>query len=117
MKIIITEHQYNLLLESNAVEQILDNEDIKLSFEYVTKSRTGTGTEYHNIWAVFTYPDDTKIVGMSFRIKDNDIMVHGYGAFNKITENFKYLPKNVVTDYFIGKGIDYLVNYLKGQTL
>ena len=115
MKIIITEQQYNLLLESNVVKQILDSEGIKLKFEFVTKSRNGIGTEYHNIWAVFTYPDDTKIVGMSFRIKDNDIMVHGHGGFNKITENFKYLPKSVVTDYFIGKGIDYLVNYLKNN--
>ena len=117
MKIIITEHQYNLLLESNVVKQILDSEGIKLKFEFVTKSRNSIGAEYYNIWAVFTYPDNTKIVGMSFKIKDNDIMVHGYGYFNNISENFKYLPKSVVTDYFIGKGIDYLVNYLKGRTL
>lgn len=115
MKIIITEHQYNLLLESNVVKQILDSEDIKLKFEFVNKSRNGIGSEFYNIWAVFDYPDDTKIVGMSFKIKDNDIMVHGHGDFDKITESFKYLPKDVVIDYFIGKGIDYLVNYLKNN--
>ena len=110
MKIIITEDQYNMLLEStdnsNVVEQILDMDGIKYDgCEYDGRTRDSFGRTYDSVVFYFEFPNDYKHRSIRFLTKNNKVVsVSSSSDFRNITDGFKYIPTNVLMSYFIEKG-------------
>ena len=118
MKIIITESQYNMLLEStdyfNIVEQILEMENVKVYYGYKNRIYNRDGEQFDDAYVSFKFPDGyTYERTARFKtIKNKVIDVYSHGDFESIVEGFKYIPEEVVNDYFLEKLKTHLENVL-----
>ena len=115
MKIIITESQYELLLESkknsNVVEKILEMENIKVYYGYKNRLYSRSGyprgevVQFDDTYVSFRFPDGhtfERVVRFK-TIKNKVIGVSGHDDFSSIVDGFNYIPKEIVTNYFIEK--------------
>jgi len=105
MKIIITENQKNSI-----VDQILKSENIKYYFGYVGRSHDSSGNQYDSMDIWFTQNDGYQIQRrVHFYTKNNKIIkVFGHGNFGSAVDSFKYIPVELLNDYFIEKSKPYL---------
>jgi hypothetical protein len=118
MKIIITEEQYKLLLEStdktNVVEQLLEMEGIKYDgCEYDGRNRDSFGRTHDSVVFYFEFPNNYKHRSIRFLTKNNKVVsVSSASDFRTIADGFKYIPKKTLMEYFIEEGKTHLEKIL-----
>jgi hypothetical protein len=122
MKIIITEDQYKLLLESknnfDVVEKILEMENIKVYYGYknriYNRIYSRDGEQFDDAYVSFKFPDGytyERVVRFK-TIKNKVIDVYSHGDFTNIVEGFNYIPEKILMNYFIEKLKTHLENVL-----
>ena len=109
MKILITESQSDDLIKS-----ILKQNDIKVVFGYINRSYGNYGKQYDSVHVFFNFSNlDQKERNVHFETKgDKVIGIESHGDFTSVIDEFKYLPKNLVYDYFISRAKDYVEKIL-----
>ena len=120
MKIIITESQYKTLLESsdnsNVVEKIMNHMGIKYDgHEFLERSYDNFGRTHDTVIFYFRLPDDdySYYRRIHFLTRNNKVIrVDSAGDFRTIDDAFRYIPTDVLMDYFIEKGKTYLEKFL-----
>ena len=119
MKIIITEDQYNMILESNGsnvVEQIMNHTGIKYDgHELLERSYDNFGRTHDTVIFYFRLPDDdySYYRRIHFLTRNNKVIrVDSAGDFRTIDDAFRYVPTDVLMNYFIEKGKTYLEKFL-----
>ena len=121
MKIIITESQFKTLLESsdksNVIEQILEMEGIKYDgCEYDGRTHEYDGRIHDSVVFYFEFPNDYKYRSIRFLTKNNKVVsVSSASDFRTIADGFRYIPTNILMDYFIEKGKIHLENILSDR--
>ena len=142
MKIILTESQYKLLLESkdDVVEQLLEMENFEIKFEYHGVREILDNDDLEDYFGTDVIDDneieDTlsggdkiymRLVFVSFYInnliqsqkpiyfltKNNKVIgVDHHGGFSSVATSFGYVPYDVLTTYFIDRAKTYLEQLL-----
>ena len=142
MKILITESQYKLLLESkdDVVEQLLEMENFEIKFEYHGVREILENTDLEDYFGTDVIDDneieDTLsggdkinmgVVDVNFYInnliqsqktiyfltKNNKVIgVDHHGGFSSVATSFGYVPYDVLTTYFIDRAKTYLEQLL-----
>jgi hypothetical protein len=110
MKIIITESQIN-----NVIEQILESENITYELRYDGRSFIGYGDTIDTVNVWFSSPDDPDmgLGSYHFFTKGNKIIKHGDSTdITKYVSGFKYVPYEVVNNYFSNISKSFLENIL-----
>jgi hypothetical protein len=111
MKIIITESQTDKL-----IERILDSEDITYSMKYMGRTYGAFGAEkyYDHVFFRFYFPNgDEYERKVSFVTEEDGILrFSGSDIFSKSIDELKYIPSEVVTDYFAERARIYLEKVL-----
>ena len=110
MKIIITESQTD-----NLIKSILKEHGIKVSFGYKQRTYDGVGQQFDSVYVWFDYPDNLTTVERMIHFKTKGYKVIGvdsHGNFFNIIEEFNYLPKDVVIDYFVSRAKTYVEKIL-----
>jgi len=107
MKIIITEGQI-----SNVIENILASEGItyKIRYKGKTYGSFDPNKMYDNVVFRFYYPNgDEYERGVSFVTKEDEIRrFSGASIFSDAISELKYIPSEVVNDYFVNLAEKYL---------
>lgn len=109
MKIILTESQ-----SDNLIKSILKQYGIKLSFGYKQRSYDGKGQQIDTVYVWFDFPDKytyQRIVDFKTRGYKVTGIIH-QGDFISVIDDFKYLPKDLVNDYFINGAKTYVEKIL-----
>jgi len=125
MKIIITEDQYNMILESNGsnvVEQIMDSDGIKLKgFHYGGRTYDNFRRQRDMVHLFFTDPMDPDYTHMKtivFLTKNNKVFdVYTSSDFRPLSDAFRYIPTDVLMSYFFEKAKTYLEGVLSNDSL
>ena len=142
MKIILTESQYKLLLESkdDVVEQLLEMENFEIKFEYHGVREILDNDDLEDYFGTDVIDDneieDTLsggdkinmgVVDVNFYInnliqsqktiyfltKNNKVIgVDRHGGFSSVATSFGYVPYDVLNDYFIERAKTYLEQLL-----
>ena len=142
MKILITESQYKLLLESkdDVVEQLLEMENFEIKFEYHGVREILDNDDLEDYFGTDVIDDneieDTLsggdkinmvIIDVNFYInnliqsqkpiyfltKNNKVIgVDHHGGFSSVATSFGYVPYDVLTTYFIDRAKTYLEQLL-----
>lgn len=119
MKIIITEDQYKLLLEStgsNVVEQIMDMSGVKYDgCGFGGRTYDNFGRKHDTVEVYFKLPDEEKLYyrRIHFLTKNNKVVsVDSTGDFRTITDGFRYIPTDLLMGYFIEKAKIYIEKLL-----
>ena len=142
MKILITESQYKLLLESkdDVVEQLLEMENFEIDFDLSGVSEILENADLEDYFGIDVIDDneieDTlsggdkiymRLVFVSFYInnliqsqkpiyfltKNNKVIgVDHHGGFSSVATSFGYVPYDVLTTYFIDRAKTYLEQLL-----
>ena len=109
MKILITESQSDDLIKS-----ILKQNGIKIVFGYKTRNYGNHGTFYDSVYIFFNFSNlDQKERNVYFETRGNKVIgLESHGDFTSVIDEFKYLPKNLVYDYFISRAKTYLEKIL-----
>ena len=109
MKIIITEGQSDDLIKS-----ILKQNGIKIVFGYKTRNYGNHGTFYDSVYIFFNFSNlDQKERNVYFETRGNKVIrLESHGDFTSVIDEFKYLPKDLVYDYFISRAKTYLEKIL-----
>jgi hypothetical protein len=109
MKIIITEGQSDDLIKS-----ILKQNGIKIVFGYKTRNYGNHGTFYDSVYIFFNFSNlDQKERNVYFETRGNKVIgLESHGDFTSVVDEFKYLPKDLVYDYFISRAKTYLEKIL-----
>jgi len=111
----------NRLLEesidnSNIVEEIMEYAGIKYDgHEFLERSYDNFGRTHDTVIFYFRLPDDdfTYYRRIHFLTRNNKVIsVDSAGDFRTIDDAFRYVPTDVLMDYFIEKGKTYLENFL-----
>ena len=101
MKIIITESQTGKL-----IERILDSEDITYTMKYMGRTYGAFGAEKHydHVFFRFYFPNGDEYERKVIFVTDEDgvLRFSGSDIFSKSIDELKYIPSDVVTDYFVG---------------
>ena len=113
MKIIITEDQFKTLLEttgSNVVKQILDNEGVNVTISYGGRvPDKNVFYDYVYFWFKYsnTYNENYKRV--FYNTKNNKVVgIDRVPDFTTITDEFRYIPTEILNSYFVEMGEEYL---------
>ena len=119
MKIIITEEQYNMLLESNSsnvIEQILEMSGIKYDgCGFGGRTYDNFGRKQDTVEIYFKFPNESKLRSRSihFITRNNKVVsVDSSSDFRTIADGFRYIPTDVLMSYFIEKAKTYLEKIL-----
>jgi hypothetical protein len=116
MKIIITEGQIN-----NLIEDILSYEGITYKIRYKGKSYGSFDANkmYDNVVFRFYYPNgDEYERGVSFVTKEDEIRrFSGASIFSDAISELKYIPSEVVNDYFVNLAEKYLEELFDNRPL
>lgn len=99
---------------SNVVEQIMELENIQVYYGYKNRIYNRAGEQFDDAYVSFKLPDGYKYERtVRFKtIKNKVIGVYKHGDFTSIVEGFKYIPEEIVNDYFIEKLKTHLENVL-----
>lgn len=122
VNMIVDSRNDNRLLEestdnSNAVKQIMDDEGIEFKgCEYDGRTFDSFGRQRDKVAFYFKVPmdpDHTYRKLIYFLTKNNKVVnVYTSGDFRTISDGFKYIPTDVLMDYFINIGENFLNNKL-----
>ena len=114
MKILITESQSDDLIKS-----ILKQNGIKVVFGYKNRSYGNPGIQYDSVHVFFNFSNlDQEVRNVHFETSEywgrglKVIGIKSHGDFTSVIDEFKYLPKNLVYDYFISRAKDYVEKIL-----
>jgi hypothetical protein len=109
MKIIITESQKN-----NIIEKILDSEGVTYKMNYGGRIYVGEGAMYDSVDLWFKLPNgDDTLQTFYFLTRRNKILkLESYNDLTKLIDVFRYIPSEIVKDYFKEKCKTYLENTL-----
>jgi hypothetical protein len=109
MKILITESQ-----SDNLIKSILKQNGIKIVFGYKTRNYGNHGTFYDSVYIFFNFSNlDQKERNVYFETRGNKVIgLESHGDFTSVIDEFKYLPKDIVYDYFISRAKTYLEKIL-----
>ena len=109
MKILITESQSDDLIKS-----ILKQNGIKVVFGYKNRSYGNPGIQYDSVHVFFNFSNlDQKLRNVHFETRGYKVIgIESHGDFTSVIDEFKYLPKNLVYDYFISRAKDYVEKIL-----
>ena len=111
MKIIITESQTDKL-----IERILESEGITYTMKYMGRTYGSFGTEKHydHVFFRFYFPNGDEYERKVIFVTNEDgiLRFSGSDIFSKSIDELKYIPSEVVTDYFVGKAKPYLETVL-----
>ena len=101
---------------SNVVEQIMEVEGIKYDgHEFFERSYDNFGRTHDTVIFYFRLPDDdfTYYRRIHFLTRNNKVIsVDSAGDFRTIDDAFRYVPTDVLMNYFIEKGKTYLEKFL-----
>ena len=109
MKIIITESQSDDLIKS-----ILKQNGIKVVFGYKNRSYGNYGRQYDSVHVFFNFSTlEQKERNVYFITKGYRVVgIESHGDFTSVIDDFKYLPKDIVYNYFISRAKDYVEKIL-----
>ena len=109
MKIILTESQSDDLIKS-----ILKQNGIKVVFGYKNRSYGNPGIQYDSVYIFFNFSNlEQKERNVHFETRGYKVIgIESHGNFTTVIDDFKYLPKDLVTDYFISRAKTYVEKIL-----
>lgn len=110
MKIIITESQSDDLIKSI----LKQNNVVEVVFGYINRSYDNRGKQYDSVYVFFNFSNlEQKERRVHFETKGYKIIgVKSYEDFTSVIDEFKYLPKDLVYDYFISRAKKYVEKIL-----
>jgi hypothetical protein len=109
MKILITESQ-----SDNLIKSILKQNGIKVVFGYKNRSYGNHGKQYDSVYIFFNFSNlDQKERNVHFETRGYKVIgIESHGDFTSVIDEFKYLPKDLVYDYFISRAKTYVEKIL-----
>ena len=110
MKILITESQSDDLIKSI----LKQNNIVEVVFGYINRSYDNHGKQYDSVYVFFNFSNlEQKEIRVHFETRGYKVIgVESHGDFTSVIDDFKYLPKNLVYDYFISRAKDYVEKIL-----
>ena len=116
MKIIITEGQI-----SNVIEGILASQEITYEIRYKGKTYGSFDANkmYDNVAFIFHYPDGVEYErNVSFVTKEDGILrFSGCSIFSDVISDLKYIPNDVVNNYFANIAEKFLEDLFSARPL
>ena len=99
---------------SNVVEQLLELENIRVYYGYKNRIYNRDGEQFDDAYVSFELPNGYKYERtVRFKTIENKVIgVYKHGDFAGVVEGFKYVPEEIVNDYFIEKLKTHLENVL-----
>jgi hypothetical protein len=112
MKILITESQ-----SDNLIKSILKQNGIKIVFGYKNRSYDSYGKQYDSVYIFFNFSNlDQKERNVYFETRGYKVIgIESHGDFTSVIDEFKYLPKDLVYDYFISRAKTYVEKILPSE--
>ena len=110
MKILITESQSDDLIKSI----LKQNNVVEVVFGYINRSYDNLGKQYDSVYVFFNFSNlEQKERRIHFETRGYKVIgVESHGDFISVIDDFKYLPKNLVYDYFISRAKKYVEKIL-----
>ena len=111
MKVIITESQSDDLIKSI----LKQNNVVEVVFGYINRSYGNHhGIQYDSVYVFFNFSNlEQKERKVHFETRGYKVIgVESHGDFTSVIDDFKYLPKNLVYDYFISRAKKYVEKIL-----